>query len=280
MNALVDKAQVEKQFSRAAQSYNSAASLQRTMSEQLIDMLVAQPQCNQISSITDLGCGTGESLLQLSQHYPKAALTAVDISAAMLERARLCLDSAPCATRAQAQYICADMDQYQSASAQDLVFANASIQWCDLDKVLARTYPALNDRGLLAFSSFGPNTHIELRDAWRQVDDDTHRIDFLSASEHVEALQRAGFNILGQRQCIERLPFDNPQQLLSSIKRTGATNASKDRATGLLSRERYNAFVTQLEQNQPLQLSYEVLSFVAEKNTDMSPLVRPLVRSC
>lgn len=259
MNALVDKSQVEKQFSRAANSYNAAASVQRQMSDQLIQSLSLKLQGRLITRITDLGCGTGLSLLELSRAYPAALLTAVDISPSMLEQTKALL------TGNNLRLVCDDMETYISPTPQDLIFSNASIQWCDFRRVLSRVKPSLSANGIFAFSSFGPGTHTELAKAWQAVDGSEHRIDFMSLDQHLEQLRQLGFIILHQQSEVYQPGFDNAEALLSSIKKAGATNAARNRVRGLLSRERYTRFLAELEKNQPMVLSYESLSFVVQK---------------
>lgn len=268
MNALIsplqiDKSQVEKQFSRAAFGYDSAASVQQAMSEQLISLARPYLEAKAVRRITDLGCGTGLSLQQFAQHYPTAELTGVDLSAAMLEQAKIHASSA--------NLICADMEEHLTEKPQDLIFSNASMQWCSLEKVLRQAYQSLHQGGFFAFSSFGPHTHIELAKAWQTLDDSDHRIDFLSLSEMTERITESGFTLLEQQRDLRQLEFDTAKDLLSSIKKTGATNAAHDRARGLMSKERYQLFLSALDQQHPLKLSYEALSFVLQKGVDPKP---------
>ena len=49
----------------------------------------------------------------------------------------------------------------------DLVFSSLMLQWCDdLDAVFTEIARVLNPGGLLLFSTFGPGTLAELREAW------------------------------------------------------------------------------------------------------------------
>ena len=254
---LIDKAQVARQFGRAASSYDSAAGVQQKMSDQLIGLTSAYTGDKTIERITDLGCGTGLSLQELSTLYPGARLTAVDISPGMLAQARTRLQNA--------EIVCADMEQYSSTSPQDLIFSNASIQWCDLRKVSDRAYRSLNTGGIFALSTFGPDTHNEVAKAWQQVDGRDHRIDFLDSGEHIKILQASGFSMIGHQTSTRRICFDSAQALLDSIKRTGATNASRDRDRGLLSPGRYRNLLRELNREHPLLLSYETLGFIVQK---------------
>ena len=257
MNAFVDKYQVEKQFSRAASSYDAAAIVQKKMSDQLIQYVDEHLKNKPVSAITDLGCGTGLSLYKLSKKYPKATYTAVDISKAMLEKTSTLLPGI--------NLIHADMEEYLPNTHQDLIFSNASIQWCDFEEVLEKVRRSLKANGILAFSSFGPLTHIELAKSWQAVDGHEHRINFMDIQEHTDKLKEAGFTVLERKSETHQLNFENTADLLSSIKQTGATNAAKNRVRGLLGKERYERFIQELNKIKPLILSYETLSFLAQK---------------
>ncbi len=254
MMAGIDKQQVERQFSRAASTYDEAAKVQHQMSDQLLQMI-----CRQLAKppkrILDLGCGTGYSMAQLQQIFPQARLTGLDLSHQMLTRAR---DRVPAA-----DFIQADMENFQPGVRFDLVFSNASIQWCDLFPVLQTVKNSLKPGGYFAYSSFGPATHREIAKAWNTAQPGkVHHIDFLSESDHLNALKQSGFELVGQQKQLLQPTFDSLPELLSSVKKTGATNAASKRDKGLLSRHTYARFLASLGQQSPLALSYEAISFV------------------
>lgn len=253
----IDKAQVERQFSRAANTYEKAAFIQREMSDQLLEL--TRPHITQSNlKIRDLGCGTGYSLTRLIEAYPNAQLEGIDISEAMLAKAQ---ESAP-----DVQFIQADMESFKSDADIGLIFSNASVQWCELSCVLGSAFFSLKPGGLIAYSSFGPETHREIANAWSVADPDSpHRIDFLDMNQHVQQLAETGFQILESRKQLIRPEFSCAEELLESIKSTGATNASDQRGRGLLSIEKYRKFIDQLNAIKPTHLSYEALSFVAKK---------------
>lgn len=251
----IDKRQVERQFSRAANTYDDAARVQYLMSDRLLQ-LASTYLSETISSILDLGCGTGYSMEQLQKKIPGSKITGLDLSHNMLTRAR---DRLP-----NALFIQADMEQFRPAQRFDLVFSNASVQWCDLESVLETARKSLNPGGLFVYSSFGPDTHLEIARAWDMAHPGrVHHIDFLNESDHLLALKEAGFEILNHRRQLMQPRFDSTGAMLSSVKRTGATNASSLRDKGLLSRETYARFLEYLGQSRPLELSYETLSFIA-----------------
>ena len=112
--------QIEKQFDRAAPTYDSVASLQRQMADQLLARIPISLE----GPLVDLGCGTGDLLQKLSSRTSVSNLMGVDISSAMLNQTQLRVP--------QARVIKADLT---SLPCEDESFkwivSNAAIQWCD-----------------------------------------------------------------------------------------------------------------------------------------------------
>lgn len=71
--------------------------------------------------IVDLGCGPGNSTAVLRSRWPDAAITGVDSSRAMLERAR--------ATFPDEAWELADAGSWQPDPPPDLLFSNAALHW-------------------------------------------------------------------------------------------------------------------------------------------------------
>lgn len=73
------------------------------------------------AGIVDLGCGPGNSTAVLAQRWPGSRLLGVDSSPEMLERAR--------AGPVPAEWVLADLTEWQPRGPVDLVFSNAALQW-------------------------------------------------------------------------------------------------------------------------------------------------------
>ncbi|CNI39577.1 MULTISPECIES: trans-aconitate 2-methyltransferase [Yersinia] len=71
--------------------------------------------------ISDLGCGPGNSTQLLQQRFPHSQLVGIDNSASMLLSAQQRLPD--CA------FLETDIRQWQPSEPQDLIYANASLQW-------------------------------------------------------------------------------------------------------------------------------------------------------
>jgi malonyl-CoA O-methyltransferase len=233
----LDKAQVRRSFARAAADYDAVAVLQHEIGRRMIERLDVMRISPTV--ILDLGCGTGQTTELLMRRFPGARVVALDFAMPMLSRARRrgrWLRRPAC--------LCADLDSLPLAAASvDLVFANASLQWSaspiDAFRDIARV---LRPEGLLLFTTFGPDTLFELREAWREVDSSPRVNSFIDLHDYGDMLGAAG--LADPVVDVERMALTYPDvsQLLREIKSLGATNADVGRQRGLLGRGRLARF--------------------------------------
>lgn len=105
--------------------------------------LLASIHLPNAANITDLGCGPGNSTALLVERYSDALVMGVDDSARMLASARARLPA--CAFLQQ------DIMSWRPAQLQDIIFANASLQWVsDHQSLLPRLMRQLKQGGVLA----------------------------------------------------------------------------------------------------------------------------------
>jgi trans-aconitate 2-methyltransferase len=108
--------------------------------------------------VYDLGCGAGNVTQLLIERWPAAAVTGVDGSAAMLERARA---AAPGATWAHA-----DLASWRAPRPADLLFSNAALHWLDdHPRLFPRLAEGLVPGGVLAVQmprNHGAPSHTEM----------------------------------------------------------------------------------------------------------------------
>lgn len=230
---MLDKRKIAHSFSRAAQTYDAAAIIQETVrNEQLdrLDLLSIKPD-----RILDLGSGTGIGSQALSQRYPRSNLLSVDIAIGMLEKQG---ESLP-RFRSRIKQICADQDQLPFADdSVDMVFSNLTMQWShQLDAVLSECRRVLRKDGVLTFTTVGPDTLHELRDAWQQVDENVPVHHFPDMHDVGDALIRAGFAEPVLDVEYYTLTYPNLHSLLKDLKDLGATYSEDTRSRSGLTRE-------------------------------------------
>jgi malonyl-CoA O-methyltransferase len=232
----LDRRAVRASFERAATRYDAFAALQDAVRANLaerLDLVRLAP-----ARMLDAGCGTGGAQRLLFGRFPKAALVAVDFAPAMLAAAQ----------RRKPWFktlhpLAADCTALPLADASiDLVFCNLVLQWLDDPEPAFREFRrVLAPRGLLLFSSFGPDTLHELRTAWGRVDAAPHVNRFLDMHDVGDALVRAGLSepVLDVEHLTTR--YATPRELMRELKGLGAHNAAAARPRGLTGRARLAA---------------------------------------
>jgi malonyl-CoA O-methyltransferase len=253
----IDKDSARRAFERAATSYDAVAVLQREMADRMLERLDYVRLDARL--VLDLGAGTGYAIEGLRKRFSKARILALDFALPMLGQARSrgsWLNRPRC--------VCADMEALPLAEASvDLVFSNASFQWCnDLQGTFDECLRVLRPGGLLMFTTFGPDTLWELRDAWAAADGHSHVSSFLDMHDVGDALVRACF--AGPVLDAERLTLTYPKvwDLMQDLKVLGAHNCTSARSRGLTGRRRLGAVEQAYEAHRRdgrLPASYEVI---------------------
>lgn len=267
----LDRHAVARSFDRASASYDAAAALQTRVRDTLLarfDELDVKP-----AAVLDLGAGTGHATGALKRRFPQAAVVAADIAAGMLEQARQ-----QSRWRRRFERVRADAYALPFGNASfDVVFSSLMFQWCDdLDAAFAEVARVLRPGGLLIFSTFGPGTLAELRDAWAAADGrDDHVNRFADPHSLGSALLQAGLAepVLDVDRIV--VEYDDALSLMRELKAIGAHNVTRDRARGLTGRRRLEAMTREYEalrRNGMLPATYEVISAVgwgSEKQRDL-----------
>lgn len=258
---LPSRQRIRAAFEQAAARYDEAAVLQREVGTRLLERL----QLMKIAPrhILEAGSGTGFCTTQLAAPYPQARLLAVDLAHGMLCRARQRFGWWQ-KLRQQPAFLCADAHALPLADASvDLVFSNLVLQWCaEPEQVFAEFHRVLRPGGLLLFSSFGPDTLKELRQAWRAVDDRRHVNDFIDMHDLGDSLLHTGFTdpVMDREDLV--VTYHDVRTLLDDLKTIGANRVARDRASGLTGKNKFRAMLDAYEQyrhNGLLPASYEIV---------------------
>jgi trans-aconitate 2-methyltransferase len=102
--------------------------------------------------VVDLGCGTGELTQQLAEALPNSAVTGIDSSPSMLQKA---------ASFAGPQLRFEQGDQSQLTGEWDLIFSNAALQWSeDHAELIPQLYRRLSPGGQIAVQVPSNHNHI------------------------------------------------------------------------------------------------------------------------
>lgn len=253
LGGLPDKRQVAASFSRAAESYDSVAALQRTVGQRLLAQLPAS-----ISPLRwlDLGCGTGYFSRALGEYFPASQGVALDIAEGMLQHARP-LGGAQ-------QFIAGDAERlpFRDESC-DLMFSSLALQWCaNFPAVLSEAMRVLRPGGVLAFSSLCVGTLRELRDSWQAVDGFVHVNRFRQLEDYQRLCGGSELALLSLQTMPETLYYPDVRSLTHELKALGAHNLNPGRPGGLTGRARMLALLNayeQFRQPQGLPATYQVV---------------------
>ncbi|MEI7036868.1 malonyl-ACP O-methyltransferase BioC [Fulvimonas yonginensis] len=238
----LDRAQVRRNFSRAAASYEQHDALQREVQADLLGRLDFYLQVPE--RVLDVGAGTGRGSALLKKRWPKAQVIALDLAQPMLEAAR----------RHQSllrpfQRVCAEATRLPFPDhSVDVLHSNLCFQWIDdLPALFGECVRVLRPGGLLAFSSFGPDTLKELRAAWAAVDQRSHVSRFLDMHDVGDAMLNAGLRDPVLDVARYTLTYSSPRALLKELKGLGATHADQARERHLTGKAHYRAMLAAYE---------------------------------
>jgi malonyl-CoA O-methyltransferase len=223
-----DKQHAQRAFQRAAGSYDAAAVLQQEVGRRLLerlDVIKLEPAC-----AVDVGAGTGFVADALLKRYAGAQVVALDLAPEMLQRARRRgrLWRRPVA-------VCADAESLPLCTGSvDVIVSNLALPWLQsLDRAFTSSLRVLRPGGLLLFSSFGPDTLKELRQAWAAADGAVHVHDFIDMHDVGDALMRAGFADPVLETDRITMTYRSLDDLMRDIKNTGGVNVAQPRRRGL-----------------------------------------------
>ena len=189
----IDKRLLRLSFERAASTYDGAAVLQREIGSRMLSRLDYVRQ--QPSLVLDAGCGTGHATADLQKRYPAAGIVALDLAFSMVARACTRSGFLRRWSGRALRGVCADIERLPlRAGAIDLLWSNLALQWVNEPlHAFAEFRRVLAPGGLLMFSTFGPDTLKELREAYRGTDAHTHVNRFIDLHDLGDMLVQSGF---------------------------------------------------------------------------------------
>lgn len=253
----LDKRKIAQSFSRAAETYDQVAVLQRAVSQQLLDGMPLR----QNAIVLDLGAGTGLIAAQIAERASR--IIALDIAEGMLKFARQ--------QHSQSiHWLCGDAENIPLANASvDFIFSSLAVQWCNnLPQLMTELSRVLKPGGQVYLSTLGPDSLQELRSAWKQVDNYVHVNRFTSETELKSAVQQGGLALESVEREAQVLYFDSLGDLTHSLKALGAHNMNPGQPLGLMGRKHVQLFKEAYEMLRTpsgLPLTYDVFYLILRK---------------
>jgi malonyl-CoA O-methyltransferase len=238
-HALPDKRAVRRVFDNAA-AFETACAVHDEARQRLLERLELFRLAPR--TVVDLGCGTGRSLPQLAARYPAARTLGVDASLGMLRAVHR-----HGASGERTSLLAADAEALplRDGSVQ-LLFANLCLPFCRPDRVFSEAARVLEAGGLFAFSTVGPDTLRELRQAWRGADDRIHVHAAFDMHDLGDLALRSGLAepVLD----VDRLDvtYEDLDCLVRELRDCGAVNTAAGRRRELTGPARWRAFEARL----------------------------------
>jgi len=249
----LDARLARRRFDRAAASYARASRLESEIGARMLERLDYIKRVPR--RVLDAGSGPLRDARLLARRYRRSDVIALDFSRGMLRAGRGWFDAF-----GKRSSICADFARLPFAPGSlDLVWSNMALHWAaDPLAALREFHRVLEVDGLLMFSTLGPDTLAELRQAAGAA-----RVHaFADMHDLGDMLVAAGF--AEPVMDMERLTLvyaDGPA-LLADLRASGQTSARADRARGLAGRGFLAALQSRLaaqRRDGKLPVSFEVV---------------------
>jgi malonyl-CoA O-methyltransferase len=223
---IINKKQVAKRFNRAAETYDEFALVEKRMAHRIISML--KEQFLHADQILEIGSGTGYFTQLLVDLYPKSRITAIDYAENMIEYARKKVIAPN-----PVDFILADAERIKDLFEQesfDLVVSNATFHWFSApEQILRQCRQLLKPGGFLLFSTFGPDTFLELRALFQRVEIEmglepaNHSLSLKSSMEWFHLVYKSSFQEVQVDESWMRCHYHDCRDFLQTIKATGAS---------------------------------------------------------
>ena len=261
--SLFDRRRLRHSFGRAAAGYAEVAVLQREVESRLLEQLDVLGEARPLR-VLDVGSGPGRASGAIKGRWPKSEVIALDLALPMLRQVGK-------HTRfwRPVRRICADAAHLPIADGSiDLLFSSLCLQWVqDLPAALSEFRRVLRPGGLLLFSTFGPDTLVELREAYLEAGERQPPLSPFAAIQQVgDALMAAGFRNPVVERDLFTLTYADVMSLLRELRAIGAGDARVQRPRGLGGRGRQRAMIAAYEtrrEDGTLPSTWEVLTAMA-----------------
>lgn len=243
-NSLLIGKDVRQRFDLAAADFESVDFVHSTLRKGLLARLA--PMAVDARTVIDLGAATGSAAPLLVKRFRGAHIVAVDISSNMLAltKKRRSWFSPISAVQADAGAL-----PFPDHSV-DVVFSNLLLPWInDPARLFAEIARVLRDNGLFLFSTLGPDSLEELREAWDDFGPDAHVRRFPDMHDIGDAAVRAGLRdpVLD----VDRLlvTYRSTEALFADLTAIGARNSLRGRNRSLGGARRLQAMAKVLDRS-------------------------------
>lgn len=249
---MINKQLITRRFSRAVESYNREAVVQRQIAHRMSDMLnryLPRP-CNRI---LEIGSGTGFLTRRLVDTLHPEKLVLNDI----------CQEMSTCFTdllgSGRATFLAGDAEFLSFPVGQDLIVSCSALQWfVSPEQFFERCNALLKQKGYFAFTTFG-------RDNLKEITSVTGSgLHYRSLEELKEALH-IHYEIVSAREERICLTFGTPLSVLYHLKHTGVTAVRQQLWTKGDLQEFCDEYARLFSNGNSVTLTYHPIYIIAKK---------------
>jgi FkbM family methyltransferase len=173
----------------------------------------------------DIGCGNGDTTIELAKHVPDGEIVAIEISADMCEQALINIKEKKVAN---ISVINKDAFDINFNNEFDAVFANSSIHWIyDLETMYSKIYRALKNKGRIIIQTATKDNNILIDAAYRLLEISELREyfknlklpwRFLTIDENIKILENNNYKNISAEPYLYEYIFDNLKRIKDFFK--------------------------------------------------------------
>ncbi len=214
----MNKTLITERFTKAIGTYTEEATAQRCIAEHMMELMKRHLHHFWPKRVVEFGCGTGNYSRLLHQHYYPQELLLNDICGEVRYACSELLQKGARFEQGDAEQLCFPKEC-------DLITSCSTLQWFeDPNRFFERCSSYLAPGGYLAFSTFGGNNMVEIRQTTGQG------LPYRTLDELVKGLQPY-FDIVHAEEQTMSYHFEHPMNVLRHLKQTGVTGISAQQWT-------------------------------------------------
>ena len=231
---------VRRRFDRAAATFDSADFVHRHAAKGLYERM--SPMLVNVTRILDAGAATGNACRELARRYRGSHVISLDHSLEMLKQAKKGRSRFARVAEVQADARALPLPP----GSIDLVFANMLLPWIgdvgdtgNFGRLFRELNRVLRKDGLFVFSTLGPDSLRELRQAWAEVDSGEHVNAFMDMHDVGDALIKAGMREPVLDVDYLTVTYRDSDALIGDLTLAGARNSLASRRRTLTGKQRF-----------------------------------------
>lgn len=209
----MEKALIERRFSKAIKSYRNQAGAQMQIARTLIRHIKRNRENPAFSRVLEVGCGSGALTREFLRSYTPEHLYLNDLCSEIAS-GEITEYMAP-APSTEVNYLIGDVERLALPQDLDIIISSSVLQWLESPlSFIIKSSKLLRKGGIMAFSLFGPQNLYEIATLTKVS------LNYLPLEAFCGRLS-ADFELLEAKEEKITLLFDSPREVLLHLKGTG-----------------------------------------------------------